>query len=145
MSRPLVLASTSPYRRALLARLPLPFEVKAPEVDETALPGEAGRDTALRLAETKARAVARSFPGALVIGSDQVAVLEGEPLGKPGNHERAVAQLRAMRGKRVVFHTAVALLNTASGALQAADRPSASAARVSTGSRIPSSHSRAVE
>lgn len=121
----IVLASTSPYRRALLARLPLPFEVKAPETDEAALPGETGRDTALRLAQAKAQAVAPSFPRALVIGSDQVAVLEGAHLGKPGTHERAVAQLKAMCGKRVIFHTALALLNTASGALQMADVPTA--------------------
>jgi septum formation protein len=121
--RRIVLASTSPYRRALLARLQLSFEVKSPEVDETARPGETARDTALRLAQAKARAVAPSFPGALVIGSDQVAVLEGAHLGKPGGHERAVAQLRAMRGQCVVFHTALALLNTASDTLQAEDVP----------------------
>lgn len=119
----IVLASTSQYRRALLARLPLSFEVQAPETDETALPGEEGRDTALRLAKAKAQAVAPSFPGSLVIGSDQVAVLDGAHLGKPGRHERAVAQLKAMRGKSVVFHTALALLNTASGTMQSADVP----------------------
>jgi septum formation protein len=119
----IVLASTSPYRRALLARLPLSFDVRAPETDETALPGEGGRDTALRLARAKAQAVASSFPHSLVIGSDQVAVLEGAHLGKPGGHEQAVAQLKAMRGKSVVFHTALALLNTASGAMQSADVP----------------------
>lgn len=121
--RRIVLASTSPYRRALLARLQLPFEVGSPTIDEAARPGEAARDTALRLAQVKARAVAPSFPDALVIGSDQVAVLEGVHLGKPGGHEQAVAQLRAMRGRSVVFHTALALLNTASGALQADDVP----------------------
>jgi len=118
-----VLASTSPYRRALLERLRLPFEVGAPDADETAQPGEAARDTALRLAQAKARAVASSFPEALVIGSDQVAELDGARLGKPGNHENAVAQLMAMRGKSVLFHTALALLNTASGALQTAEVP----------------------
>lgn len=120
---PLVLASTSPYRRELLARLRLPFEVAAPGVDEAALAGERARDTALRLAQAKARSVAAMFPRALVIGSDQVAALDGEHLGKPGGHEAAVAQLRAMRGKTVLFHTALALLNSASGALQTAEVP----------------------
>ncbi len=120
-SRPLVLASTSPYRRELLARLRVPFELRAPNVDESALPGEAPRDTALRLAELKARAVAPSCTGALVIASDQVAALDGKCLGKPGSHEKAVAQLEAMSGKCVIFHTALALLNTASGALQLAE------------------------
>jgi len=120
---PLVLASTSPYRRALLARLRLPFEVESPGVDETALSGETARDTALRLAQAKARAVTPKFPRALVIGSDQVATLDGERLGKPGGHERAVAQLKAMRGRTVVFHTALALLNSTSGAMQAAEVP----------------------
>ncbi len=124
-SRPLVLASTSPYRRELLARLRLPFEVGAPGVNEAALPGEAARDTALRLAQLKARAVAPKYPGALVIGSDQVAALDGECLGKPGSHEMAVSQLRAMRGRRVTFHTALALLNTASGGLQLDEVPTA--------------------
>lgn len=120
---PLVLASTSPYRRDLLARLRLPFEVAAPGLDEAALAGERARDTALRLAQAKARSVAARFPRALVIGSDQVAALDGEHLGKPGGHEAAVAQLRAMRGKTVLFHTALALLNSASGALQTAEVP----------------------
>ena len=118
-----MLASTSPYRHALLARLRLPFEVKAPAVDETALPGEAARDTAMRLAEAKARAVASSCPAALVIGCDQVAALDGRSVGKPGSHGNAVTQLKAMRGKRVLFHTALAVLNTGSGALQAAEVP----------------------
>jgi septum formation protein len=119
----IVLASTSPYRRAQLERLRLPFEVVAPDTDETARPGETARDTALRLAQAKARAVAPLYPDALVIGSDQVAELDGAHLGKPGNHGNAVAQLLAMRGKSVRFHTALALLNTASGALQTADVP----------------------
>jgi len=119
----LVLASTSPYRRELLARLRLPFEVRAPAVDEGALHGEVARDTALRLAQAKARAVSTEFPQALVIGCDQVADLDGAHLGKPGNHANAVAQLKAMRGRDVVFHTAVALLNSGTGALQAADVP----------------------
>ena len=118
-----MLASTSPYRQALLARLRLPFEVKAPAVDEAALPGEAARDTAVRLAEAKARAVAPSCPAALVIGCDQVAALGGRSLGKPGSHDHAVAQLKAMRGNHVLFHTALAVLNTGSGVLQAAEVP----------------------
>lgn len=121
--RPIVLASTSPYRRSLLARLRLPFEVRAPAVNETALAGEAARDTALRLAQAKARAVAPDCPAALIIGCDQVAVLDGVALGKPGTHANAVAQLRAMRGKSVLFHTALALLNASTGSLQSAEVP----------------------
>ena len=119
----IVLASTSPYRRKLLARLWLRFEVRAPAVDETALPGEAARETALRLAQAKACAVAPDCPAALIIGCDQVAVLDGVSLGKPGNHANAVAQLKAMRGKSVLFHTALALLNAGTGALQTAEVP----------------------
>lgn len=119
----IVLASSSPYRRGLLARLRLSYEVRTPAVDEAALPGEPARDTALRLAQAKARAVAADCPEALVIGSDQVAVLDGMGLGKPGTHANAVAQLQAMRGKRVVFHTAVVLFNAATGALQSAEVP----------------------
>ncbi len=111
----IVLASTSKYRRELLARLGLPFEVAAPGVDEVALAHEAPQDTARRLAEAKARAVSASFPRAIVIGSDQVAVLEGTTLGKPGNYANALRQLRAMRAKEVVFHTALCLYNAASG------------------------------
>ena len=114
----IVLASSSRYRRELLARLGLPFEVASPQVDETALPHEAPQDTARRLAEAKARVVAVRFPQAIVIGSDQVAVLEGMPLGKPGNHATALRQLKAMRGKEVVFHTALCLCNAASGQAQ---------------------------
>jgi len=117
-ARQLVLASTSKYRRELLARLGLAFEVAAPHVDETALGLEAPPDTARRLAEAKARAVAPRFPRALIIGSDQVAVLEDMPLGKPGNHANALRQLRAMRGKEVVFHTALCLFDAASGSAQ---------------------------
>jgi septum formation protein len=119
----LVLASTSKYRRELLGRLGLPFEVAAPQVDETALPNEAPQDTARRLAEAKARAVAARFPQALVIGSDQVAVLEDLPLGKPGDHATALRQLKAMRGKEVVFHTALCLCNAASGEAQTRSVP----------------------
>ena len=115
LPRPLVLGSTSRYRRELLERLRLPFDVAAPDVDETPLPGEAPAALARRLALAKARAVARRFPEAVVIGSDQVADLAGEPLGKPGSHERAVAQLQAMRGRSVVFQTAVAVVCSASG------------------------------
>jgi septum formation protein len=115
LQRPLVLGSTSRYRRELLERLNLPFEAAAPDVDETPLPGEAPRDLALRLALAKARAVAQQHPGAVVIGSDQVADLAGEPLGKPGQHERAVQQLRQMSGQTVVFQTAVAVVCAATG------------------------------
>jgi septum formation protein len=111
----IVLASTSKYRSELLARLGLPFEVAAPDVDEMPLPHETPQETARRLAEAKARAVAARFPQAIVIGSDQVAVLDGTMLGKPGNHANAVRQLKAMRAKEVVFHTALCLCNAASG------------------------------
>lgn len=105
----LILASTSTYRRELLERLRLPFDVIAPDVDETPLPGEQPATLARRLARAKAADVAAHHPGAVVIGSDQVADLDGLPLGKPGNHDNAAAQLRAMRGRTVVFHTAVAV------------------------------------
>ena len=114
-SRALVLGSTSRYRRELLERLRLPFGVAAPQVDETALAGESPRALALRLALAKARAVASGFPRAVVIGSDQVADLDGEPLGKPGTHARAVAQLRQMRGRTVIFQTALAVVCLESG------------------------------
>jgi septum formation protein len=114
-SRRLILGSTSRYRQELLARLRLPFEVVAPQVDETALPGEAPAALAQRLALAKALAVARRYPDALVIGADQVADLDGEAIGKPGNHERAVAQLRRMRGRSVVFQTALAVSCRATG------------------------------
>jgi septum formation protein len=112
MPRLLVLASTSPFRRDLLARLQIPFDVAAPDTDEAALPGEQPAATAHRLAEAKARAVARRFPDALVIGSDQVAASDGERFGKPGTRANAIVQLRRMRGKEVVFHTGLCLLNT---------------------------------
>jgi septum formation protein len=105
----LLLASSSAYRRELLGRLRLPFEAIAPEVDERPLPGETPQDTALRLARAKAAAVAAIAPGALVIGSDQVATLDGRQIGKPGDHARALEQLRTMRGRQVVFHTALCL------------------------------------
>lgn len=109
-ARSLVLGSTSLYRRELLQRLQIPFEVAAPEVDETPHPGELPQALAQRLALAKARAVAHLFPDAVVIGSDQVADLLGRPLGKPGTHENAVAQLRMMRGQTVVFQTAVSVV-----------------------------------
>lgn len=108
--RQLILGSSSRYRRELLMRLRLPFEVAVPDVDEAPRPGEAPAALARRLALDKAQAVAHRFPASVVIGSDQVADLDGECLGKPGNHERAVAQLRRMRGKSVVFQTAVAVV-----------------------------------
>ena len=108
--RSVVLGSTSRYRRELLSRLRLPFEVAAPEVDETPQAGEAPQALARRLALAKAHAVAARHPQAAVIGSDQVADLDGEPLGKPGTHERAVQQLRRMRGRTVVFQTALAVV-----------------------------------
>ena len=119
ISHPLILGSTSRYRRELLQRLGLTFEVVAPEVGETPLPGEAPRALALRLASAKAQAVASQHPQALVIGSDQVADLAGEPLGKPGTHERATEQLRQLRGQTVVFHTALAVVSMATGFEQA--------------------------
>jgi septum formation protein len=114
-SRRLVLGSTSPYRRELLSRLRLAFDVAAPAVDETPLALETPREIALRLALAKAKAVAAQHPGAVVIGSDQVADLAGEPLGKPGMHANAVIQLRRMSGQTVVFHTAVAVVCVETG------------------------------
>ena len=116
MRRHLVLASTSPYRRALLERLGLPFEVVAPKCDEAPLPNEAPQETASRLAVLKARSL--GHPNALVIGSDQVAVSDGTRLDKPGDHATATRQLRALSGKSADFHTAVALLDSKSGNLQ---------------------------
>ncbi|NCU64990.1 septum formation inhibitor Maf [Acidovorax sp. 210-6] len=113
--RTLVLGSTSRYRRELLQRLGLPFTVAAPDVDETPLQGEAPRALALRLALAKAHAVAAQHPDAVVIGSDQVADLHGQPLGKPGTHERASAQLQRMSGETVIFQTAVAVVCAATG------------------------------
>jgi len=118
MQRQLLLGSTSPYRRDLLARLRIPFEVAAPEVDETAYPNETPKQLACRLAMAKARAVAARFPSHVVIGSDQVADLDGLALGKPGDHARAVLQLQQMRGQTVVFQTAVAVVCRDSGFAQ---------------------------
>ena len=113
--RPVVLGSTSRYRRELLERLRIPFSVAAPDVDETPAAGESPRDLALRLALAKAKAVATKHPESVVIGSDQVADLAGVPLGKPGEHARAVQQLRQMRGQTVVFQTALAVVCLATG------------------------------
>jgi septum formation protein len=113
--RPLILASTSRYRRELLQRLALDFDAIAPDVDETPQADEAPAKLAMRLALAKAEAVALRHPDAVVIGSDQVADLDGSPIGKPGDHIRATAQLRAMRGRTVVFQTAVAVVCRASG------------------------------
>ena len=118
--RKLILGSTSRYRRELLERLRVPFTVEAPHVDETPLPMETPQQVACRLAMSKARAVAAEFPDCVVIGSDQVADLDGEALGKPGNHARALAQLQKMRGKVVVFQTAVAVVCQESGFSQMA-------------------------
>ena len=114
-STALILASTSRYRRELLQRLRLPFDVQSPHVEETPEPDEAPARLAVRLALAKAHAVAQRHPAAVVIGSDQVADLDGQPIGKPGTHERAVQQLRAMSGRSVVFHTAVAAVRHDSG------------------------------
>ncbi len=111
----LVLASTSPYRRELLARLQIPFEVCAPETDETPLPAETPAATAERLSLTKARAVVERFPGALIVGSDQVAYCGLQRYGKPGNRDNARRQLAELSGKTVVFHTGLCLLNAATG------------------------------
>ena len=118
-----VLASSSAYRRSLLERLNFPFITAAPNVDETPLAGESAHATAVRLAEEKAREVAKGYAGHLVIGSDQVAVLDDMRLGKPGTYERALAQLAAVRGRSVVFHTAVCLFDARSDACQVEDVP----------------------
>lgn len=114
----IVLSSTSLFRRELLARLGLPFETANPNVDETARHGETPETTALRLSEDKARAVARQYPEALIIGSDQVAYLDGQVFGKPGTHENAARQLQTMRGRTVNFYTGLCLLNARSGKVQ---------------------------
>lgn len=113
--RKLILGSTSVYRRELLSRLRLPFDVVAPGVDESPRPAEAPGDLACRLALAKAQAVAQLHPSAVVIGSDQVADLDGEPLGKPGTHDRATEQLKRMRGRTVIFQTALAVVCLESG------------------------------
>ena len=117
-SQPLVLASTSIYRSQLLSTLQIPFQTAAPDVDETPLPGESAEQTSWRLAQIKAQVVAKRFPDALIIGSDQVALLDGQQIGKPLNHDNAVRQLTSMRGKTVSFYTALSLLNAATGEMQ---------------------------
>jgi septum formation protein len=112
----LILGSSSAYRRELLSRLRIPFEVRSPDIDETPAPGESPQATALRLAEQKALAIASETPEALIIGCDQVATLDGLQIGKPGTHANALAQLQLMRGRRVIFHTALCLLDARSGA-----------------------------
>ena len=117
---PLILGSTSPFRRTLLERLQIPFTVESPQSDEARLPNESADALVVRLAEAKARDVAKRHPAALIIGSDQVAVVGDAIVGKPGNRENAIAQLTAAAGKAVVFHTGLCLLNSASGRLQSA-------------------------
>ena len=123
MQRTLILGSSSIYRRELLERLQWPFEVVSPEVDETPRPGEAPEATALRLAQAKARKVGGVRPDALVIGCDQVATLDGHQLGKPLTHDNAVQQLRLMRGRKVIFHSALCLFNPASDQMQSSVVP----------------------
>ena len=118
MHQKLVLASTSPYRRELLTRLGLPFDVANPRADESPLPDEAPENLALRLSEVKARAVAQAYPDALIIGSDQVATVDGKIYGKPGTHERAVAQLRELSGKTVNFFTGLCLFDAKNGKVE---------------------------
>ena len=123
VARALILGSSSPYRRELLARLGLSFTSVAPEVDESPRANETPAAIALRLALAKAQAVAASHPNALIIASDQVADLDGKPLGKPGDRSNAVRQLRAMRGRRVAFHTALCLFDSASARHQLENVP----------------------
>ena len=117
-SQPIVLASTSIYRGELLSTLQIPFQVAAPNVDETPLVDENAQQTSIRLSQLKAQAVTKDHPNALIIGSDQVALLDGQQLGKPLTHDNAVRQLRAMRGKTVAFYTALTLLNARNGTMQ---------------------------
>jgi septum formation protein len=118
LTQQLVLGSSSIYRRELLQRLQIPFEICSPDIDETPLPGEVAGETALRLAENKARAGALVYPDGLIIGADQVAVLESTPLGKPLTHENAVRQLRLLSGREVTFHTALSLFNSRTNSIQ---------------------------
>jgi septum formation protein len=117
-SQPLILASTSAYRKELLARLNIPFQTAAPNVDETPLPDESAKQTSWRLSRTKAQAVAADYPNGLIIGSDQVVLLGDQQLGKPLNHDNATRQLRAMRGQSVTFYTSLTLLNSHTGNTQ---------------------------
>ena len=119
MNQPLILASSSPYRKELLQRLFLDFEVSSPDIDESQLADERPEQTALRLAQLKAKKIAETHPDAIIIGCDQVATLDGIQLGKPGNHENAIKQLRMMRGKQVTFHSALCLYNAQTQHMQA--------------------------
>lgn len=121
--QPLVLGSTSPFRKALLEKLGLAFTADAPDTDETSRPGEGPQALVSRLAEAKARSVGARYPHALVIGSDQVACVDGRILGKPGDRAGAVAQLTAVSGKSVTFYTGLCLLNTATGRAQVGVEP----------------------
>jgi len=116
--RRLLLASSSPYRQELLSRLRLPFESCAPDIDETSLPGESAEQLVTRLAEQKARALAEQYPNHLIIGSDQVAVLDSKIIGKPHTHERAKQQLQSASGNSVRFLTGLALFDSATGRAQ---------------------------
>lgn len=119
MKQTLILASSSEYRRQLLQKLQIPFNSISPNIDETALPDEKPHETALRLAQTKAKKIAAEYSHALIIGCDQVATLDGVELGKPGNHSNATKQLQIMRGREVTFHSALCLYNAATGNMQA--------------------------
>lgn len=119
-SQPIILASSSNYRHRLFQRLRLPFEVFAPNIDETPLPDEGAQQTSLRLAMAKAHAVAKDYPDALIVASDQVALLDGRQLGKPLTHDNAVRQLRDLRGRCAIFYTALAVLNARTGNMQTA-------------------------
>ena len=118
MKQTLILASSSKYRRELLHKLQIPFNSVSPKVDETALDGEKPHETALRLAQDKARKIGKKHPYALIIGCDQVATLDDEQLGKPGNHHNATLQLQKMRGREVTFHSAMCLFNAETGHMQ---------------------------
>lgn len=135
---PLVLGSSSPYRRELLTRLGLPFEVHSPDIDESAVPGETPRELALRLAAAKARAVAARFPTGLVIGCDQVAHIGSRVFGKPGTHENAVRQLSEMSAQSVTFESALSLLHAPSGRLQVDSVPTEITLRKLTAAEIDS-------
>ena len=119
MKQTLILASSSEFRRQLLQKLLIPFNSISPKIDETALDDEKPHETALRLAQEKAKKIGAEYPHALVIGCDQVATLDGEQLGKPGNHNNATKQLQVMRGREVTFHSALCLYNAATANMQA--------------------------
>jgi septum formation protein len=123
MTEQLILASSSIYRRDLLSRLQIPFKVISPEVDETPLNGELPQETALRLAKEKALNIALTEPKALIIGCDQVATLDNLQMGKPLTHENATKQLKLMRGREVIFHSALCLYNTSTKQMQAENVP----------------------